>query len=69
MILVSAGGVTDRTSLNKLAEVLPAGDARKIRRVHNLNIPSLDMRQNVECSECSDISEEEVPFSLGWFWS
>ena len=69
MILVEAAGVTDRLNLNKLVEVLPASDARKIRLVHNNNIPRVNTAQEVECPECSHISTKEVPFSLGWFWS
>tara|TARA_B100001094_G_C18127829_1_gene770478 strand:- start:256 stop:1143 length:888 start_codon:yes stop_codon:yes gene_type:complete len=69
MVLVEAAGVADRLNLNKLAEILPAADARKIRIVHNSNIPTIDTKQEVTCPECSHTSEKEVPFSLGWFWS
>lgn len=68
-VLVSAQGVTDRTSLNKLAEILPAADARMIRKVHNTNLPKISTTQKTTCLNCSHEEEKEVPFSLGWFWS
>lgn len=68
-VLVSAQGVTDRSALNKLAEVLPAADARRIRVVHNQNMPSIETSQETTCPSCGHEEVKEVPFSLGWFWS
>ena len=68
-ILVSADSVTDKGDLAKLLEVLPAADARKMKYVHNINIPRFDTRQTIECPACSAKVEKEVPFSVGWFWS
>ena len=68
-VLVSAQGVTDKSSLNKLAEILPAADARKIRVVHNKNLPQIETSQETICPSCGNEEEKEVPFSLGWFWS
>ena len=67
--IVAVNGVTDRMSINKLIEVLPAADARKIRIVHNLNLPKLNMNHEFTCPSCNSSVKEEVPFSLGWFWS
>jgi hypothetical protein len=68
-VLVSANGETDPSDLAKLTEVLPSADARKIKIVHNTNIPVFDTSQEVACSECSATAEKEVPFSVGWFWT
>lgn len=68
-VLVSANGITDRTSLNKLAEILPAAAARKIRFVHNVNLPKVNTDQDTVCPSCGHEEVKEVPFSLGWFWS
>ncbi len=67
--LVSAEGETDPTILSQLIDVLPAADARRIKYVHNINIPKFDTTQEIECPNCSAIAEREVPFSVGWFWS
>ena len=69
MVLVEAAGIVDPTNLNKLAEVLPAGDVRKIRTVHSQVTPEVETSQAFTCPECSHEMEKEVPFSLGWFWS
>lgn len=69
LAIVSVNGIVDPTSINKLVEVLPAADARKIRVVHNLNVPKLNMAQEFTCPSCNSKQKEEVPFSLGWFWS
>jgi len=67
--LVSVNDFTDVTELSKLSEVLPAADARMIRYVHNMNVPTFDTKQDVTCPSCSAEVENEVPFSVGWFWS
>ena len=67
--LVSAQGITDRSSINKLSEFLPAADARKIRLIHNKNLPKIQNTQETTCPNCGHKHQKEVPFSLGWFWS
>lgn len=67
--IVSVNDVVDMTSINKLVEVLPAADARKIRKVHNMNVPKMNMTEEVACPSCNSLQKEDVPFSLGWFWS
>jgi len=69
MALVSVNGVTDASDLSKLTDILPAADGRKIKYVHNMNIPTFDTTQEVTCPNCSANVEKEVPFSMGWFWS
>ena len=66
--IISVNGVTDQVQLNKLFEVLPAMDSRKIRMVINNLSPTITTRQNVACGSCGVESEREVPFSLGFFW-
>ena len=68
LALISANGVTEKEALYNLVEHLPSADARKIKVIHNKNIPKFDTSQEFECPSCSEISEKEVPFSLGWFW-
>ena len=68
-VIVAAGGISDRSQINKLEEVLPAADARKIRVVHNENMPKVKSTVEVQCQSCGHQDTKEVPFSLGWFWS
>lgn len=67
--LVSANDVVDPGVLAKLVEVLPAIDVRKIKYIHNINIPTFNTKQEFQCPHCSAIAEKEVPFSVGWFWT
>ena len=67
-VLVSAENIVDPLLLSKLTEVLPAVDVRKIKYVHNKNVPTFDTSQEIQCPHCSAIAEKEVPFSVGWFW-
>ena len=68
-VLVSVNDVVDQQALMPLAEVLPAADARRIKYIHNVNVPAFNTKQEIECPNCSAVAEKEVPFSVGWFWS
>jgi hypothetical protein len=67
-VVVEANGIDDQEMLNKLFNVLPVLDIRKIRKVSNSIVPTMDTKQEVACGGCSEVSEREVPFSLGFFW-
>ena len=49
-------------------EALPATDFRRIKSVYDKVMPGVDTKQKVSCSSCSEKSEMEVPFTLGFFW-
>lgn len=66
--IVEANGVSDQQMLNKLFDVLPVLDIRKIKQVSNSIIPTMDTKQEVACGNCGHVAEREVPFSLGFFW-
>ena len=68
-VLVEANGIATPSELFKFAEVLPTADARKIRKVHNLTIPTIDKSQIIICSQCAHEQKEDMPFSLGMFWN
>lgn len=67
-VIVDANGFTDRSLINNLIEVLPALDSRKVRAVYKRVMPELNTAQEVVCPNCSQESESEVPFTLGFFW-
>lgn len=67
-VVVEANGITEQEMLNKLFDVLPVLDIRKIRKVSNSIIPTMDTKQEVACGNCGHVAEREVPFSLGFFW-
>ena len=67
-LVVSVNGHSDPSQLAELFEVLPVLDVRKIKKVSKEMVPVLDTTQEVACGGCSETSEREVPFSLGFFW-
>ena len=67
-LVVSVNGYSDPSQLAELFEVLPVLDVRKIKKVSKEMVPVLDTTQEVACGGCSETSEREVPFSLGFFW-
>ena len=68
MVVERVEGVTDQTTINKMAEVLPAIDSRRIKTVYNTVMPGVTTMQKVTCPACAAESEREVHFSLGFFW-
>lgn len=67
-VVVQANGISDQEMLNKLFDVLPILDIRKIKKISNSIIPTVDTKQEVACGNCGHVAEREVPFSLGFFW-
>ena len=67
-IIVSINGSSDRTLIGHIVDLMPALDARKIRKVHNLVTPEVDTEVDLTCRKCGDVSRMEVPFSTGFFW-
>tara|TARA_S200000501_G_scaffold350553_1_gene367657 strand:+ start:2905 stop:3768 length:864 start_codon:yes stop_codon:yes gene_type:complete len=66
--VASVSGVSDQKLLNDLFGVLPVLDIRKIKKVSNGIIPTLETKQEITCGGCGHVTESEVPFSLGFFW-
>ncbi len=67
-IIVSINGSDDRTLIGHIVDLMPALDARKIRKVHNLVTPEVDTEVDLTCLKCGEVSRMEVPFSTGFFW-
>ena len=65
--LVSANGVADPQELSKLAESLPAADAKHILNFYADCRPNIDTTQEVSCSVCGTTTEREVPLSWAFF--
>ena len=66
-LIISANGVTDRSELSKLSEILPAIDAKYIIEFSNSARPSLSTKQEVKCSVCNTTSEQEAPITWAFF--
>ena len=66
--IVSLNSETDREVIRKFALLMPASDARVLRRAIQSVTPALDMNQNFECPECGHEQEMEVPLTADFFW-
>jgi len=67
-IIVSISGHTDRATINKAIEVLPAKDSLYLRAVYQRSVPSVDLTQIFTCSLCDHSQKMEVPLSADFFW-
>ena len=66
-VIVSANGVTDRSQISKLAEILPAIDAKYIKEFFLNARPTLSTRQEVKCEVCGTQTEQEAPITWAFF--
>jgi len=66
--IVSVNGVTDKTTLSRFIEVMPAYDSKFLRLAYADVLPSVDLKQYFECSECDHSQDMEVPFTVEFFW-
>jgi len=68
LFVVSINGTTDRASIVKFVESMPAFDARYLRVAHTKVTPTIDTLQDFTCSQCQYETELEVPFTTDFFW-
>lgn len=66
--IMSIGGETDRTKLQRLVQAMPAGDSRALRSHMEKISPGVDMQQSFICPACSVESEVDVPMGTEFFW-
>jgi hypothetical protein len=66
-VVISANDVTDRSQISKLAEVLPAIDAKYIKEFFLSARPTLSTRQEVKCEVCGTQTEQEAPITWAFF--
>lgn len=68
-IIVSVNGVTNKVQLYQFVENLPTQDSRHIKNIYQKILPSLDMRQQFACPNCSFNQEVDIPITVDFFWS
>jgi hypothetical protein len=68
LFTVSISGVTDRGKIIQAIQSLPARDSKYLRQTYQKLMPSLDLTQTFECSECRHTCDMEVPFTTDFFW-
>ena len=68
LMVVSANGVVDKGLLSNFINLLPAADARHIRRVYKNIMPNVSFTQETQCHNCGYVSKVEVPITGDFFW-
>ena len=66
--IISVEGMTDRFDIKKILEHAPSSELRELMDYIRQMTPDFDMSYKFECSSCSEISEINIPFSVGFFW-
>jgi len=68
MMIVSIDEVSDKGTLNRFIEVMPAADARALRNAYKRIIPNIKLKDDFSCISCDHEQELEVPFGADFFW-
>ena len=68
-IIVSLNGQTERSTINKFCDLMPAPDSRFLKRVYRSTAPGVDMKSHFACSACGHEQEVEIPLTADFFWS
>ncbi len=66
--IVSINGDASQDLKDQFLELMPAYDARHIRRVLKSVTPMLDLTQDFKCTNCGLEQRMEVPFTAEFFW-
>jgi hypothetical protein len=66
--IVSVDGDSERATVNKLVNNMPAFDSRFVRNIYSDLMPNVDMTGDFTCEMCEYNSEVEVPFTVDFFW-
>ncbi len=67
LAIISANNVSDRTTLRKLIEVLPAGDVKSLKSFYSQCHPRMSLKQDIKCTNCGHVSEREAPLTWAFF--
>jgi hypothetical protein len=68
IFIESINGESERGLVEKFIEIMPAYDARYLRKTYESVTPNLDMKHAFECSSCSSVTQLDIPFSANFFW-
>jgi hypothetical protein len=66
--IVSIDGNTDRGSINGFIRNLQARESMALRMFIDSNEPGIDMKAELDCPSCNEVSEVRVPLGASFFW-
>lgn len=68
LFVVSINEQTDSFYIERALHSLPILDASILKKAYATSMPDINMNHEVECTQCGDTSEMEVPLNAGFFW-
>lgn len=68
IMIQSINGTSDRSVLKDAISLMPAFDAKFLRKTYAKLVPNVAMKKKFTCSSCSGEQELEVPFTQEFFW-
>jgi|TARA_B100001094_G_C18181098_1_gene800959 hypothetical protein len=68
-IIVSLNGQTERSTINKFVDIMPARDSRFLRKEYVKASPGVEMKNDFKCSSCGHEQEVDIPLTADFFWS
>tara|TARA_A100001011_G_scaffold399030_1_gene505867 strand:- start:2525 stop:3388 length:864 start_codon:yes stop_codon:yes gene_type:complete len=68
VMIVSANNIVDRSQISEFIDNMPALDSRYLRAAYQNVVPNVEFSEAVECPECGELTETEVPFTAQFFW-
>jgi hypothetical protein len=68
LIIASVNGSAEAATITKFINVMPAQDARFVRKAYDDLMPNIDLTQHFECQSCGFDMDMEVPFTTDFFW-
>lgn len=66
--IVSIDGKTDRAAINAFIRNMPARDSMALRKFMDAHEPGIDMKAEMDCPSCSEVSEVRMPLGASFFW-
>jgi len=66
--IVSVAGDTQKATISKLIDNMPAFDSRYVRKVIADLMPNVEMKRDFTCNVCDYSAKVEVPFTVEFFW-
>lgn len=66
--IVSVNNNQEKGYISKFIDVMPAFDAKYLRRIYNKISPNINNKQEFVCPNCYASQEVEVPLTVGFFW-
>lgn len=65
---VSINGVTDLRQVYRFIDQLPVKDSRFLRNTYSKVVPTMDLRYDFFCTNCTHEQEVSVPITAQFFW-